>query len=186
MIFGISMLKLGGNIIGFYYPPLQYKIYETRDALVSISNALNLRSHSWDMYSPDPPIQYGIPKLYIEHFCVDNRLVNNKNNIVQLDVLSNDRFLLMVSNHLNDVFIFDNFQDTASQNAIKKQYKDIVLNGLGSYVCNNHASLLKKECIEDVKYQHIFHYAVDVYNGSNFHYKIKLFEMVCLQLLPSI
>ena len=66
LLFSITFIKLGNGIIfQKNNPSLAYQMNESRDVLISISNALNLRSHSWNMYTPDPPIHYGIPKLSI-------------------------------------------------------------------------------------------------------------------------
>ena len=210
LLFCITFLKLGNGIIfQKINPSLAYQMNESRDVLISISNALNLRSHSWNMYTPDPPIHYGIPKLSIIQIPIEEegglessnggkkKKKKKKRIIVKLNKYNHDHFFIMLSTHLNDVFIFnhDNNQRRMSssynEDIIKKEYKDTVLNGLISYICKQQQNMNDDNNDDETslslstKYEYIIKYNVNVYKHSTIQYAFKMFKKKCEVVAPS-
>ena len=101
-------------------PQAQGVMQNSRDSWVAISNFLHLRSHSWNMYSPDPPSRFVAAKVYFGNEFDVNR-VGTYNNSVKL--YSRNPYWRMMVTHLDSIcFKIEHLQSHIYTNAAEMEF----------------------------------------------------------------
>lgn len=176
-IYGVCFLTFGivaSRVALMLAPPqAQGVLRNSRNSLVAISNFLHLRSHSWNMYSPDPPSRFIVAELYLGNQSNASKFITYGS---QVNLHSSDPYWRMVATHLDSICFINR---TFAKPYIHKQCKNGILRSVGAYMCKkyfgeNIPSMSQTKC--NVKI------LVTAYNGSKAWKQYTLLEMVCSQL----
>ena len=154
-------------------PQAQGVMQNSRDSLVAISNFLHLRSHSWNMYSPDPPSRFVAAKVYFGNEFDVNR-VGTYNNSVQL--YSRNPYWRMMVTHLDSICFVNR---AFAKPYIHEHCRNGILRSVGAYMCKKHFGE-KIRSISQITYK--LKILVTVHNASKVWKHYTLLEMACSQL----
>ena len=174
LIYGVCLLTIAivALRVALMLVPLQAQrvVQNSRDSLAAISNFLHLRSHSWNMYSPDPPSRFVAAEVYLgNHFDVNK--VATYNNSVKL--YSCDPYWRMMATHLDSICFINR---ASAKPYIHQRCRNGILRSVGAYMCKKHFGEKIRSISQNT---YMLKILVIVHNASKVSKHYTLLEMVC-------